>query len=793
MRGRRRYAWSSLLLAAYAVCAGGCLSESPAYFPYLLPPGDIAQTHAKPPGSGPYVNFDPYACRIEVRPLDASHPVGGNHVLIATVYDASGAARRGRRVEWMLEGAGHIVEVDESGHGEGRGYKVDTRYAVSYTAYREHLQTRGNSDPTDDFTIRPGQTWCVISSPVEGDTHITAYAPEIYNWDKNKVTVTTHWINAGWTIPPPAANRTGTPHNLTTNVYRFTDHQPAANYRVRYTILDGPPAAFMPGQQRVAEAVTDLQGNATVTLVQTQPATGINRISIEIIRPPDPATPTGPGIIIGRGETYKEWVGSALAINKTGPSLVAVGQVFTYTLAISNTGKVAAEDLTVRDAAPDGLTFMSAQPAVTAREGNDLIWTLGGALQPGRSSTIQVTYRAERPGTVTNVASVVASDGTRTESSATTQVTTPGLNAAITGPDTGMIGVPVTLNITLANSGSGPATNVVLRAELDPGLEHQTGANPIQSEVGTINAGESRSISLPLTPRQQGVHNVRVTATADGNLTASAQHAITVAVPKLELQLTGPSVVYVGGATDPSWTVTVSNTGDTPINNVVVRYQLAAELQFVRADQNGQFAGNGQVVWNLGTLAARENRNLQITARPAQLSPRAVNTATATGDPGLSQQEQTPVEIRGVPALRLEALNQNDGIVEVGKATSYVISVTNQGTLSASGIVITATLPQQMRFRSGVGPQNSQPRADGNRVIFPEVNGLLPNQNLRYQIDVDALQADQVVLNVEMTSAILTKPVVKQIPTNIIAPGGAPGGGAAAPAPQAPAVSPPMQ
>ena len=791
MRGRRRYAWSSLLLAALAVCAGGCFSGNPSYFPYLLPPGDIQQTHAKPPGNGPYVNFDPYACRLEVRPQDTSHPVGGNHVVIATVYDASGAARRERRVEWMLEGTGQIVEVDESGCGQGRGYKVDSRYAVSYTAYREHLQTRGNGDPTDDFTIRPGQTWCVISSAVEGDTHITAYAPAIHNWDKNKVTVTTHWINAGWTIPPPAANRAGLPHTLTTNVYRFTDHAPAANYRVRYTILDGPPATFMPGGQRVAEAITDLQGNATVTLVQTQPQTGTNRIGVEIIRPPDPSTPTGPGIIIGRGETYKEWVGAELAITKTGPSLVAVGQIFTYTITVSSTGKVASEDLTIRDTVPDGLTFMSAQPAVTAREGNDLIWTQGGALHPGRSTTIQVTYRAERPGTVTNVASVTSSDGTRAESRASTEVTTPGLNVSITGPDTGLMGVPVTFAITLANTGSGPATNVVLRADLDPGLVHQSGANPIQSEIGTLNAGESRSVSLPVTPQQQGVHNIRVTATADGNLTANAQRAITIAEPKLELRHAGPSVVFVRSSTDPSWTVTVLNTGDTPINNVVVRYQLPPELQFVRADQNGQFQGNGLVVWNLGTLAARETRPLQITARAEQISPRAVNTATATGDPNLTQQEPLTLEIRGVPALRLEALNQNDGIVEVGKTTSYVISVTNQGSLAANGIVITATLPQQMRFRSGVGPQNIQPRVDGNRAIFPEVNGLQPNQNVRYQIDVDAVQAEQVVFTIEMTSSVLSKPVVKQIPTNIIAqPGAAPAGGAPAPAPQPPAVPP---
>ena len=245
-----------LVLVAGAILTLGC-SQNPSYFPHLVPAGPVIETHAKPPGPGYFANFDPYACRLEVRPLEVSRPVGTQHVLIATVYDASGQPRRSRRVEWMLEGAGHIIEVDESGLLPGRGYKKDNRYAVSYTDYKEHIITRGNADPADDFVIRPGQSWCVVSSPVEGDTHVTVYAPGIYNWDQHKVTVTIHWLNAAWTIPPPSVNRVGAEHVLTTHVYRFTDRMPLANYRVRYTLLDGPPAVFLPSRQRVAEAIRD--------------------------------------------------------------------------------------------------------------------------------------------------------------------------------------------------------------------------------------------------------------------------------------------------------------------------------------------------------------------------------------------------------------------------------------------------------------------------------------------------------------------------------------------------------
>ena len=158
------------MAAGIAAFMAGCfgITQNPSYFPRFLPTGDIVRTHAKPPGPGYYANFDPHAVRLEVRPLTATSPVQTQHVLIATVYDEKGKPRRNRRVEWMLEGVGNIVEVDESGLFAGRGYKVDNKYAVSYTDYSEHHITRCNDNPNDDFVIRPGQTWCVITSAVVG-------------------------------------------------------------------------------------------------------------------------------------------------------------------------------------------------------------------------------------------------------------------------------------------------------------------------------------------------------------------------------------------------------------------------------------------------------------------------------------------------------------------------------------------------------------------------------------------------------------------------------------------------
>jgi uncharacterized repeat protein (TIGR01451 family) len=421
------------------------------------------RTHAKPPGLGYFKNFDPHACRLEVRPLEATNPVRTQHVLIATVYDENGQPRRNRRVEWLLEGVGNIVEVDESGFFPGRGYKVNNQYAVSYTDYCEHQFTRGNNNPT--MTCHSSRTdVCVISSAVEGDSHVTVYCPEISNWDSHKVFITKHWVDAEWIFPKPAINRAGTTHVFTTRIFRHTDKQPLANYRVRYKILDGPPAFFMGNRGQEEVVLSDLNGEANVMLAQVAPVMGINRIGVEIIRAPDPCTPSGVGIVIGRGETSKEWQAPQVQLAKTGPPSAPVGSEVPYNITVTNVGKVESKSLTVRDLIPEGMEFVRADP-VAVREGTELIWTLG-ELPPGQSRTIAVLMKALRPGKVTNTARVATEEGLKDEKSVTTEITTPQLKVTRQVRN-GYSRAADRVRHRGQNPGGGPATNVMLRDDFD--------------------------------------------------------------------------------------------------------------------------------------------------------------------------------------------------------------------------------------------------------------------------------------------------------------------------------------
>ena len=193
-----------LLLLTGVVLAAGCRNHMPHALTWPAG-GDVQPSHAKPPEGGYYSNWDPYAVSLEVTPIEAVNPVRTQHVLVATVRDKDGKPLPNRRVEWMIAqgSVGDIVEVDESGWRASRGWKQTNKYAVSHTNNFSHVLDRGNDDPADDIFIEPGQTWCVITSPVEGDSYVTVYAPGIYDWSKHKVFAVKHWYDVTWRFPEP--------------------------------------------------------------------------------------------------------------------------------------------------------------------------------------------------------------------------------------------------------------------------------------------------------------------------------------------------------------------------------------------------------------------------------------------------------------------------------------------------------------------------------------------------------------------------------------------------------------
>ncbi len=745
-----------LALALLAACLTGLAGCAGVTHTASAPPAADGAPAATPRAVHRLSLFDPWAARVEVRPADLVLPLRTEHVLVASVVDAEGRPLAGRRVEWTLEGAGAIVEVNSGGRLLFRGAKVDEHYAVSYTEQFEHTVNRRN--PADEFTVGRGQSWCVVSSAEEGDSHVTAFAPEVANAEAGRVVVTRHWTDADWTPPPPVAGPPGSQQFLSASVFRRADRQPLAGYAVRYRILDGPPALFLPSQTTETTVVTNATGVAPVVVAQTTPQPGRNRIGVEVLRPG--------GVYLTGGESHADWQGADASLSALMPATVTVGQEAPCNLVIDNAGAADAKLLTVRATIPDGCKVLRTDPQAFP-QGNDLVWTLAAVAAHGRRS-LQVVYQPAGAGTVTAKASLIAADGRRDDRTAVCAVTPPrvaSLKVWPGGPATGVVGNKVVYQVNVRNEGTAPATNVVLKADL-VGLEYAPGQSHAETKVGTLAAGETRTLTLPVTAKKAGDADARLTVQADGNLIGTADQPLKVQDPRLTLQLTGPPQGYVG---QPAvWTLDIHNTGDTPLSQVLVSDLLSPELAFMGASDGGRLQGS-EVVWVVGDLAAGAGKRLQLTTTSARPTPNAANGARASGRvvgdaAEVRVQSDAALAVLGLPAYKMTVEDRDDPI-EVGGRTAYRIQVKNTGSLPGDRVQVTATVPPQMRAVTASGPATY--RVEGGRVTFTPLETLSPGQTATYIVEVEAVQAGEARFRAELTTATMSNPVVKEESTNV--------------------------
>ncbi|MBP7933595.1 MAG: DUF11 domain-containing protein [Phycisphaerae bacterium] len=740
-----RHAWKVVFGIGLSVAVGiglGCRESMPHSLTWPVT-GDTVPTHPKPPEGGYHKDWDPYAATIELTPATDVNPVRTQHVLVATVKDKEGKPLPNRRVEWIISNGsvGDIVEVDESGFRASRGYKVDNHFAVSHTNNFAHVLDRGNNDASDDIHLTPGQTWCVVTSPVEGDTHVVAYAPGIYAWDKHKVFAVKHWYDVKWEWPPAATNPTGTTHQFVTKVMKYSDDSPLPGYVVNYKITGGPAGTFDPGGGTTASVRTDEQGIAAVTLKQVKPEAGTNDVAIEIIRP-DNLQCCKPAVLIATGATQKIWVAPQIGIKKSAPATAMVNDQFRYDIVVSSLSQVPANEVVVTDTIPDGIDYVSSQPEARV-SGKTLTWSLG-TMAAGAQATIAVEVKATRTGKFTNCAEVTAAQGLSARDCADTVVTAPALALEKQCPGEVVLCEIIPYTFVVTNKGDGPATNVKVSDTLPDGLTTEDGKTSIVMDVGDLPAGQAKKFTVNVKANKPGQYNNKATATADKGLSAEAGCSTVVRQPTLVVTKTGPGERYVGRPVP--FEITVTNNGDAVARDTVLTDPLPAGTEFIEASDGGQFSG-GKVTWNLGTLEPNASKKVTVTLR-ATTRGEIKNTATAQAFCAQAGADAA-LPIKGVPAILLEVVDDPDPI-EVGGNTTYTIEVTNQGSADDTNIVVKCTLPDEEEFVSGDGATKGT--AEGKVVTFAPVSLLAPKAKVTFRVVVKGVKEGDVRFKTTMTS-----------------------------------------
>ncbi len=789
---------STLLLCALIV--SGCAYSG---MPRIDPTGEQFFIQ-EPVAANPDFGFEPSVqppnddddVAVTLSPKTTVAPVGSEVVLIAGVRGPDNYLRTNRRLEWSLSsgGVGHFVAVGKNGPVDfllgdfNRPRKIDNTFAVGSTS-RQYLHLdRGTPTTADDVCVLAGQGWITVTSPVEGSSHVSVYAPEVHPWDGRMRNATIHWVDAQWSFPPPAINPAGTRHVMTTTVLRHSNQCPSPGWRVRYEIADGPPAGFAPDGASSIEVVTDEAGQAAVELFQKQPRPGINTINIQVIRPAGLGGTQGRQLVVGSGTTTKTWTAADLAIRKTGPAVAALGSTVEYRIEVSNPGGMAAEDVVLNDALPAALTHIESSPAAQL-SGRKLQWRIG-RLGPGESRSFALTCRVTQQGSITNCADVTAADGLKASDCAVTTVTTPSIDVRVTGPSQATVGGEAAFRIVVTNRSQVALKDLLLKDRFGAGLEHAVAASPIERELGELGPGQSREVSVTFRVTRAGrlCHTVEVTgpgkikSTAEGCVTAVEQST----QPQTQPSTGRPSVsVKKSVATAPGedaenpsrrvgqelrFTIDVTNTGDTRLSNLKVTDRYDASLRPDHATEGYRLEGN-DLAWTIDSLAPGETSQFEVVCTCRTANARACNRVVISDAQGTLAEDEACLAIHATTGqLSVTVADWRDP-VSIGKGLTYEIRMTNNGTSSIHQATLVATVPTEMtpdRIGSD-GPTSAT--VDEQTVRFAPLPEISPGQTVTYRVRVTARQRGQVSLRVTVTSPDLPQGATAETTTEVVGSG----------------------
>lgn len=314
-----------------------------------------------------------------------------------------------------------------------------------------------------------------------------------------------------------------------------------------------------------------------------------------------------------------------LAIIKTScPTDTVVGSPVEYLITVFNNGPSRAESVTVTDNLPSGVTVHEEDIVPSQGSCNLIGNTVScdiGSLEVNQKATISIAITPNTEGPIGNTANVAIGEGEsdpnpeNNESSVTTNVG-PSTDISVTKVASSsevILGQPLTYTITVTNHGPSVATNVIVVdnlpsnidsgdiGEITPGsYVYDPVANTITFDPFNLADGESKTITIEITPPEEGMICNSVTATAYTDLvppvieddpepcnnTASVCCFVTL-TGGTDIAVTKTHTPEPAGICSPVlYTITVTNNGPLSATGIVLVDNLPSSLDVISVNSS---------------------------------------------------------------------------------------------------------------------------------------------------------------------------------------------------------------
>lgn len=424
-----------------------------------------------------------------------------------------------------------------------------------------------------------------------------------------------------------------------------------------------------------------------------------------------------------------------------------VGQPCDLLLSVRNSGQAAAADVVVDVFFPRTVRLTAARPEPAAAE-SSVVWKFP-TLDAGEEREIHITMIPAERGEIAANANVRYS----TAATKLLAVEEPMLKLAMKGPSEVMMGESASHVVTVSNPGTGIAHNVSLEVTIPAGLDHPKGKR-LKMDLGSLSAGEQRSVRLSLTASAGGAQQVSVEATSGTLLREKASAVVSVLAPSLNLAVTGPALRYVGR--DARYTVSLTNDGQAVTNNVRATYVVPKGFEYLYASRGGKFdEATRMVTWFVGSVSPKDTIELSLKLKPTQLGDFA-HVAQAVSEQGAVAEARAATKIEGTASLVLEVLDLDDP-VEIGRETAYEVRVRNEGSKQAQNVGLSFELPNGVRLVNVKGP--SKHIAESGLVVFKALPALEPGKTAIFQIHIQGADEGNHRVRARLTSDSIQEPL----------------------------------
>lgn len=429
-----------------------------------------------------------------------------------------------------------------------------------------------------------------------------------------------------------------------------------------------------------------------------------------------------------------------ITLRATGPKRLDVGVPAEFKLVVTNDGDQPANDVVVMVSMPETAELTSTRPTTgsvdRAPSGSVLQWAIR-KLATGKREELAVRIV---PHDSTPVDLDVRCGCAGIVATSTLDVQQARLALQIRGATEVLCGEKEIYRLTVSNSGNGPAENTVIHLLPLPPEE----GPPTSHRIGTLAAGESKTVEIELVARQGGRLSIQARATADGGLNVAAAEEVAVRQPLVQVEVVGPARQYAGAPA--TYRIHVRNPGDAPARRVKIVANLPEGAECLSASHDGKIdAKHARATWTMTSLPAGAGQLLTVKCLMKTPGENRLE-AIAEADGGLKHTNLATTEVMAVADLVLD-ISDPTGAVPLGQDSVYAVRVRNRGDRAAEGVDITAL------FSKGVEPvavEGAAHSLSANSVIFETLPSLGPGQEKRFVIHAKSGVAGPARFRVEL-------------------------------------------